>query len=158
MPTFPDIPTSDRDEDSPLDEDLFDNYHDRDEGLREQSFTLELSEVSTNSATYVTLADWRISIPLWAKIMKIVLDTKVVAATTGTYKALLDTSTASDEPTDTKTAYDPTTPTVITFSDISSLAPDTDALLELQAKNSTGGGGNLTYAQAIAGAVCYFTV
>lgn len=155
MPTFPAIAASRRDVDSPFDEDMADDLHDRDEGLREQIFFLLLAEVSETNAAYQLKQAWPIEVPIWAKILKVALDTKVTATTTGTYKGTLG-ALDSDEPTETGAAYVPSAPTFLTWSDVSSLA-GTTVDLELRLKNSPGGGGNTTFAQQIEGPACYWS-
>jgi hypothetical protein len=158
-PTFPSISTARRAIDKAGEQQFFDDLHDRDEGLREQPFFLELAEVSEDSSSYpgTEAREWYIDVPPWATILKVVLDTKVTATTTGTYKGTLGASMDSDEPTETGSAYDPANPTVLTWSDVSSLAGKS-VQLRLFMKNSPGGGGNDTFALQIEGPACYFTV
>lgn len=156
MPTFPTIPLSRRDVDSPIDEDLVDDLHDRDEGLREHPFHLFMNEVSDVSTSYVKKFTFFLYIAETAKKMIVPLDTKVDGTTTGTFQLRMSSgSILSDEPTDTKNAYDPTSPTDITFTDVSSVK-GTVVEVELWIKNS-GGTPDKTYARSIIGAVCRFT-
>lgn len=148
MATFPDIAAAARDVDSPGDELLFQNFYDRDEGLREHPFFLALAEVSTTSTTFVTVASFKLYVPISPKRLVLAFQARTVLGT-GSYQFIIGALT-SDTQTTTSTTYVDTLR--CTFSDVSTVA-GTEVTLSLQIKNS---GVNLTYAKQTEGPACRF--
>lgn len=109
---YTDIPDTDVDIDSPLDEDLFEDLRDNDEAIRQNLFGVEIAEQSTASATYVTLTSFDVylpSLPDYTGIQRsLVFEAEVrTTAGTATYK-VTDNAAAVDstEATTTSAAYE----------------------------------------------------
>lgn len=148
MATFPDIVTTRRDVDSPLDEALFLDFYNRDEGLSEHPFFLAFTEVSTTATSFTTLATFKLYIPVAAVRLVCAFQAKTVLGT-GSYQWIIGALT-SDTKTTTSATYVDTLR--CTFADVTSVR-GTEVTLELQVKNS---GVNLTYAKQTDGPACRF--
>lgn len=105
---YTDIPDTDVDVDSPLDEDLLEDLRDNDNFLRETVFGAEIAEASTASATYVTLASFDVylqDLPDYTGIQRSLTVRLEVKTTSGTatYK-VTDNDAAVDSTEDTTTS------------------------------------------------------
>lgn len=107
-----DIPTTDVDVDSPLDEDIFQKLADNDEAIRVAPVGFELPETQATSATYVTLATRYVRIP---NVLSTAIQRKLVfrcqlKATAGGTMTLKITDNAaavdSTEASSTSTSYE----------------------------------------------------
>jgi hypothetical protein len=149
MAPFNDIVATRRDVDSPLEEQLFTDYYDRDEGLRQAPFWAPLAEVTTSSTTFVTVASWKGYVPIWATKLVVAIQVKVNGVT-GSYQAIIGALT-SDTKTTTSLTYVDTER--LTFSDVSTVQ-GTEVTISLQAKISNGA--NIAYAKQTDGPACRF--
>ena len=149
MATFPDIVSTRRDVDSPLEQQLFDDLYNRDEALSEHPFFLESAEVSTSATTFTTVKSWQVYVPAGAKKLVIAFQAKVSAGT-GSYQVIIGALT-SDTKTTTSASYVDTLR--CTLSDVSTVR-GTEVTVSLQAKNSSGA--NTTFAKQTDGAACRF--
>lgn len=156
MPTFTDFPLVDRDLDSPLNEDVIDVMHQRDEELRERPFFLDMADSGEISVeTYgAALATFQIYVPEAAAQLVIAVQAFKHNATSAQVECRIGGLTSS-EVTTTNTSYG-TSVFAATFSDVSTII-GTEITMTLHGKRTGSSGGSPHMHCRIAnGPACYF--
>jgi len=105
--TWTTIASTRRDVDSPAEEDLFTDFYNRDENLREAPFCLLFAEVSTASAwpTYATVLTSAVYIPAWASGITLAAQFKVTGSF-ALFQWFLDGTSVAAADSTTSATYD----------------------------------------------------
>jgi len=155
---FTTLALEDRDFGSPLNEDLIDGLHARDEDLRERVCYLELAEFQRSVTSYPGGADasWQVYIPQAATAFYVAFQAKIQQCTSGEVQCKIGALTSSEVST-SNTAYSTEPVFWCVFSDVSSVV-GTEVQLDLRAKYTTATGGTpWIRVQEADGPVSYFT-
>lgn len=157
MADFTTLVITARDYASPLNKNIVDKLHSRDEDLRERMFYLEMPEVQEETTSYVVHDTWKLFIPPSAGQMKCAFQMHIQSVTSGEARFNINSSAlVSTVVSSSDTSYSTAPVFWCTFTDLSSVV-DTEVTLEIETKiTGTPAGGRWVRVREANGPVCYF--